>query len=135
MPCQRLAMETGKDNMLYTVIISKAGTTPLFGPMLVKSAVEARAMLLDELVRHLETLRTIQPTDQASVRDTEKAINDLRSYDLSNPFRVVLPSGSDDILLTFKIFTTDDELSTSTAEDLKRDPETSFPQPLPDNII
>jgi hypothetical protein len=128
-------METGKNNMLYTVIISKAGTIPLFGPMLVKSAVEARAILLDELTRHLETLRTIQPTDQAALIDTNQAMTDLRAYDLSNPFRVVLPAGSDANLLTFKIFTTDDEISTTTAEDLKRDHQTPFPCPPPDNLI
>jgi hypothetical protein len=120
--------------MPYTVIIGEAGQPPLFGPILLSNAGEARAVLLDELTRHLEKLESALNLDQQATKITREAIEKLVKADLTNSYRVSLPDAGAKTPLAFQIFRADDEVSISAAENLKNEPDSPFSRPLPDDV-
>jgi hypothetical protein len=122
--------------MPYTIIISKAGKPPLFGPVLVASAGEARAILLDELARHAETLQAKGGAVAQALVTTQRAMEELRQHNLATNYRVYLASGKGEaaIPLAFQIFVSDDEVSNTAEKDLMNTPKVPFLSSIPDDV-
>lgn len=121
--------------MPYTVVINVIGEAPLFGPLVVESAEAARSILVDEITRHAETLEVKFGAAHESVTVNQAAIAELRKQNLTSGYRVYLPASNvrEQAPISFQIFATDSEVTTSASDTLQEAASTRFGLRLPDD--